>query len=80
MKLTPAQRRVMTTLWSGALVRRRGAFGGSRTGSCRPMAAPTSDGRFAASRTIDCLWKAGLIRPAAFWGAFEAAPRKGGGE
>jgi hypothetical protein len=72
MKLTPAQKRVMTTLWSGALVRRRGAFGG--------WTAPASDGRFAASRTIDCLWRAGLIRPASWWGAFEAAPKKGGGE
>jgi len=68
MKLSPAQRRVMATLWSGAIVRRRGAFGG--------FVAPASDSRFAASRTIDCLWRAGLIRPAEYWGAFEAAPKR----
>jgi len=68
MKLSPAQKRVMTTLWTGGLIRRRGAFGG--------FVAPVSDGRFAHPRTIDCLWRAGLIRPAEYWGAFEAAPRR----
>lgn len=68
MRLTRAQKRVMATLWSGGLIRRRGAFGG--------FVAPSSDGRFAHSRTIDCLWRAGLIRPAPYWGAFEAVPRR----
>lgn len=68
MKLTSAQRRVMTALDAGGIVRRRGVFGDYQ--------APPEDTRFAAGRTIDILWKAGLIRPAEYWGAFEAMPRR----
>lgn len=64
-RLTPAQRRVLTALESQKLVRRRGAFGTSH--------AEVGDPRFAASRTIDSLWRNGLVRPAEAWGAFELA-------
>lgn len=62
-RLTPAQKRVMATVDGGALVRRRGSFGAYQ--------APADDTRFAASQTIDILWKAGLIRPSPYWGGFE---------
>lgn len=62
-RLTPAQRRVLSALESQKLVRRRGAFGTSH--------ADLGDARFAASRTIDALWRNGLVRPAEAWGAFE---------
>jgi hypothetical protein len=68
MRLSPAQKRVMAALWGGAFVRRRGVFGDYQ--------APALDARFAASRTIDILWKAGLIEPAPFWGAFQATKKK----
>lgn len=63
---TPAQRRVMAALAAGGIVRRRGAFGEHQ--------AALDDPRFAASITIDILWRNGLIRPAASWGAYEATP------
>lgn len=68
MKLTKAQKRVMTALSKGGIVRRRGAFGTTR--------APLSDVGFAHSRTIDILWTRGLIRPAAGWGCFEKVPHE----
>jgi hypothetical protein len=64
-RLTPAQQRVMASLAAGGVVRRRGAFGTSH--------AEVDDARFAAGRTIDALWKRGLLRPAETWGAYEAA-------
>jgi hypothetical protein len=64
-RLTPAQKRVLAALDGGAIVRRRGSFGDYQ--------APADDPRFAAGLTIDILWRAGLIQPAPFWGAFEKA-------
>lgn len=65
-RLTPAQKRVMLAAAGGGLVRRRGAFGDRQ--------AAATDPRFAAERTLTILWRAGLLRPAEAWGAFEAVP------
>jgi hypothetical protein len=65
--MTPAKRRVIALMAGGSLVRRRGAFGTSH--------AQGDDQRFASSRTLDAMWRDGLIRPAETWGAFELANR-----
>lgn len=66
-RITAAQRRVLAVLINGGVIRRRGAFGTSHS--------DLADVRFAASRTLDALWRQGLIRPAQSWGAFELTPR-----
>jgi hypothetical protein len=63
-RLTPVQWRVLAVAAAGEMVRRRGAFGVEHAGA--------DDPRFAASRTIDALWRRGLLRPSQSWGAYEA--------
>lgn len=66
-KLTKRQRQVMTWVWKGNTVRKRGAYGGSQV--------DPSDGKWASSLTIDKLVSGGWLRPARGWGEYEGTGR-----